>query len=94
MAIHCRAAKNSLRGTMVKSARSGEGGDARPLPFTLSNVTSKVVVYAPAERAYTLPLFLLYPYMYSEDENFIGIMPKVKVMKNNFLINFIVFAHI
>ncbi len=24
-----------------------------------------VVVYAPAERALTLPLFLLYPYMYS-----------------------------
>jgi hypothetical protein len=79
---------------MVKSARSGEGGDARPLPFTLSNLTSKVVVYAPAERAYTLPLFLLYPYMYSEDENFIGIMLKVKVMKNDFLINVIVFAHI
>jgi hypothetical protein len=34
-------------------------------PFTLSTITSNVVVYAPAERADTLPLFLLYPYMYS-----------------------------
>ncbi len=37
----------------VKSAQAGEGGG-----------TYKVVVYAPAERADTLPLFLLYPYMY------------------------------
>jgi hypothetical protein len=39
-------------------------GYARPPPFTLSTITSKVVVYAPAERARTLRLFLLYPYMY------------------------------
>ncbi len=38
---------------------------ASPPPFTLFNITYKVVVYAPAERADTLPLFLLYPYMYS-----------------------------
>ncbi len=39
---------------------------AHPPPFTLSTITHKVVVvYAPAERADTLPLFLLYPYMYS-----------------------------
>jgi hypothetical protein len=38
---------------------------ARPPHFTLSTITSKVVVYAPAKRADTLPLFLLYPYMYS-----------------------------
>jgi hypothetical protein len=31
----------------------------------LSTIRSKVVVYAPAERADTFPLFLLYPYMYS-----------------------------
>jgi hypothetical protein len=49
----------------VKSVQPGEGGGARPPPFTLSTITSKVVVYAPAERAGTLPLFLLYPYMYS-----------------------------
>jgi hypothetical protein len=33
--------------------------------FTISTITYKVVVYDPAERADTLPLFLLYPYMYS-----------------------------
>ncbi len=37
-------------------------GGARPSPFTLSTITSKVVVYVPAEWADTLPLFLLYPY--------------------------------
>ncbi len=50
---------------MEKSAKPGEGGGARPPPFTLFTITYKVVVYAPAERADTLPLFLLYPYMYS-----------------------------
>jgi hypothetical protein len=29
---------------------------------TLPTITSKFVVYAPAERTDTLPLFLLYPY--------------------------------
>jgi hypothetical protein len=33
--------------------------------FTISTTTYKVVVYAPAEKADTLPLFLLYPYMFS-----------------------------
>ncbi len=36
-----------------------------PTPFALSTITHKVGVYAPAEKADTLPLFLLYPYMYS-----------------------------
>jgi hypothetical protein len=40
-------------------------GDARPSPFTISTITYKVVGYAPAERAYTIPLSLLYLYMYS-----------------------------
>jgi hypothetical protein len=40
-------------------------GGASPPPFTISTVTYKVAVYTPAERADTLPLFLLYPYMYS-----------------------------
>ncbi len=39
---------------MVKSAQPGEGGVARPPPFTLSTITCKVLVYAPAERADTL----------------------------------------
>jgi hypothetical protein len=54
--------------TMEKSAQSGvDGGGctARPSPVTLSTITYKVVVYAPAERADTLPLFLLYPCMYN-----------------------------
>ncbi len=38
---------------------------ARPPPFTLVTITYKVVVYASAERADTLPLFHLYPYIYS-----------------------------
>ncbi len=38
---------------------------------SLSNIftiTNKVVVYAPAEMADSLPLFLLYPFMYSVGE--------------------------
>jgi hypothetical protein len=38
---------------------------ARFPPLTLFTITSNVVAYALAERAGTLPLFLLYPYMYS-----------------------------
>ncbi len=40
-------------------------GGARTPPVTLSAITSKVLVYVPAERADTLPLFLFYPYIYS-----------------------------
>jgi hypothetical protein len=43
----------------------GGGGGKRPPPFTISTITYEVVVYTRAERADTLPLFLLYPYMYS-----------------------------
>jgi hypothetical protein len=49
----------------VKSAQPGEGWGAHPPPFTLSTITYKVVVYSPDEKAGTLPLFLLYPFMYS-----------------------------
>jgi hypothetical protein len=35
---------------MEKSALAGEGGGARPPPFTLVTLTYKVAVYAPAER--------------------------------------------
>ncbi len=52
---------------MVKSAQANEGGggDAQPLPFTLSTIKYKVVVYAPAERAYmyTLPISSLSLYV-------------------------------
>ncbi len=44
---------------MVKSAQPGDSGGC----------TRKVVVYAPAERANTLALFFLYPYMYSVVQN-------------------------
>ncbi len=40
------------------------GGECPP-PFAISIIMYKVVAYAPSERAGTLPLFLLYPYMYS-----------------------------
>jgi hypothetical protein len=51
---------------MEKFAQPGEGGGgARPLPFTISTNTYQVVVYAQAERADALSLFLLYPCMYS-----------------------------
>ncbi len=45
----------------------GGGGGCTPTPFhyTVATIMSKVVVYALAERAETLPLFILYPYMYS-----------------------------
>ncbi len=36
---------------MVKAAQPGEGGGERPSPLTLSTITSKVVVYAPTEKA-------------------------------------------
>jgi hypothetical protein len=50
---------------MEKLAQAGESAGVRPPPFTISTISFKVVVYAPAERAEALPLFLLYPYMYS-----------------------------
>jgi hypothetical protein len=49
-----------------KIAQAVRGGGAAPPPnSTISTITYKVVVYAPAERADTLHLFLLYPYMFS-----------------------------
>jgi hypothetical protein len=50
---------------MVKSAQPGENRECSPSFFTLSTISSKVVVYT--KRADTLSLFLLYPYMYSAD---------------------------
>ncbi len=40
---------------------------ALPPLFTIFTITYKVAVYAPAERADKLPLFRLYPYVYSVD---------------------------
>ncbi len=47
---------------MEKSAQPGEGGGCTPALFHISSITYKAVVFAPAERADKLPLFLLYPY--------------------------------
>jgi hypothetical protein len=46
---------------MEKSAQSGESGGSRAPLFTLSAITYKVVVYAPAER-YTPPISTLLLY--------------------------------
>jgi hypothetical protein len=39
----------------------------RPPPYTFATIKYKVAVYAPSDRADTLHLFHLYPYMYSVD---------------------------
>jgi hypothetical protein len=59
---------------VVITAQPAKGGGPSPPPFTLSTVMSKVVVYAPAERADALPLFLLYPYIYSVTVNTVEII--------------------
>jgi hypothetical protein len=41
------------------------GGARTPRFNNISTITYKVVVYAPAKRTDTLPLFVLYPYMYT-----------------------------
>jgi hypothetical protein len=46
---------------MEKSALAGEGLFERPHPFNLFIIMSTVAVYAPAERADTIPVFHLYP---------------------------------
>jgi hypothetical protein len=48
---------------MEKLAQDSVGGGARPPPFAIVTITYKVAVYAPAERADTIRLFLLYPYV-------------------------------
>jgi hypothetical protein len=51
---------------MVKLAQPGEGEGVHALSLSLfHHEQSCVVLYAPAERADTLLLFLLCPYMYS-----------------------------
>ncbi len=56
-------------------------GGARPPPFTKSTIAYTVVVYAPAERADTLPdktllLFLLYPYIDSVVRTYLAWIPE------------------
>ncbi len=52
-------------GKISPAWRRWGGGGCTLTPFTISTFIYKVVVYAPAERADTFPLYLLYPYMYS-----------------------------
>ncbi len=49
---------------MEKFAHAGEGGRCTPTPFHY--IYHHVQSWMSAERACTLPLFLLYPYIYSE----------------------------
>ncbi len=50
--------------TMEKLAQPGVGGGCTPTPFhNIYHRVQKIVVHAPAKRADTLPIFLLYPYM-------------------------------
>jgi hypothetical protein len=48
---------------MEKCALAGEGGGCTPTPFHSITITYKVAVYSPAERADTLHVFHIYPYM-------------------------------
>ncbi len=45
---------------MEKLAQAGEGGGNPPTPFQPITIKYNVAVYAPAERADTLPVFHLY----------------------------------
>jgi hypothetical protein len=64
---------------MEQLAQPGEGEGLTPIPFFyISTFTYKVVVYAPAERTDTLPLFLLCPYMYVLCARNIGSAPKYR----------------
>ncbi len=49
---------------MKKSALAGEGGGARPPPFTLFTITYKVAVSDLVERADTSPPFLISSTLY------------------------------
>jgi hypothetical protein len=63
MANFCHSCHHDEKISPVLGGGGGRG--ARPSPFTLVTITYKVVVYTPAERSDTLPLFHLYTYMYS-----------------------------
>jgi hypothetical protein len=67
---------------MEKLVQPGEGGGARPPPFTISTITHKVVVYFPAEGEDTLPLFLFYPYMYDVNSIIPSLPPHVLCAAN------------
>jgi hypothetical protein len=59
---------------MAKSAQPGGGEGCTPSPFHSIYHHEQGCVCAPAERADVLPLFLLYPYMYSVVAAFLAIL--------------------
>jgi hypothetical protein len=61
------------------------GCTARPPPFNILFISYKVAVYAPAERAVTLTLFHLYPYMYSVVSSYSEIFLAVKIFFTSLL---------
>jgi hypothetical protein len=64
------------------------GLDAHPLIlYTVITITYEVAVYAPAERAETLPLFLIYPYFLCDMLYVIWIVWKVVNLGIFFLFN-------
>jgi hypothetical protein len=67
-------------------AQACKVGGARQSPFTLFTIAVKVMVYAPVERADTLPLFLLYHYMYSVAEMLNSAFIILRIRSHSFLI--------
>jgi hypothetical protein len=62
---------------MVNSAQLMRVGDAHPLPFTLSSFHhEQSVVYAPAERADTLLLFLLHSFLLCVADHSLEVLTK------------------
>jgi hypothetical protein len=63
--------RNSITDGKISPVWCG-GGGGRPPNFTISTITSKVVIYAPAEREvhssyfYTLPLYVQYYSIWKE----------------------------
>jgi hypothetical protein len=62
---------------MEKSAQPGSGEGCTPTPF-LYIYHHEVVMNAPAERADTLPLFLLVTFMYSVVVTILGLAILIK----------------
>ncbi len=79
--VHIRVAMATFwltvhrEGKISPERECGEGGV--PPSFLISTIKNKVALYAPAERADTVPLFLLYPYMYSVGQ---PLLPEVPYM--------------
>jgi hypothetical protein len=81
---------------MVKPDRPGKGGGERPSPFTRQHLTPRAELWCTlhaADRADTLYLFLLYPYMHSRSGCAVLLNPlsctqRVKGGKANYFFSF------